>query len=191
MVVNETVNWSSGRLLEVRMYKRSIKDKDISDMRSTIQDQLEDRSPSKRKVLELERELMNAKKCPYDAATCAACGGIVNWMGVGALDVALTGGPACVSAVAKFCNAHPENSRCACWNATNPEYHGTCRNVRAAFGDKDALPKCPEIERPVVAKPQPQPQPPMKKCHIESESESDSESESEYSSDSSCSSDSD
>lgn len=197
MAVNETGNWRSGRLLEVRMYRRSIKYEDISDMRSTIQAQLEDRSPSQRKVRDLERKLRNAQKCPYDAAACAACGGIVDWMGVGALDVALTGGPACVSAVAEFCNANPEHSRCTCWNASNPEYHGTCRNVRAAFGDKDALPKCPEAEEVKVNmhhhphhETRKRTKPKSKMCKIGIESESESEYDDSSSSSDSSSSDS-
>jgi hypothetical protein len=209
MAVNESGNWKAGRLLEVRIYDRGIRYDDIAAMRSSIQAELEERSPGHRRFRDAERRLREAQKCPFDAKTCAACRGIVDWMGIGAIDAALSGGPACVAAVAEFCGAHPEHPRCACWNAANPEYHGKCRNIRAAFGDKDAIPVCKpaapskqpaeptRISRPRQQQRQQQPKP-HRRSHntcradftTDSESSESSESDSEESVSSHSSSDS-
>jgi hypothetical protein len=202
MVVNESANWRSGRLLEVRVYSRAVNYEDIAGIRSLVQTRLQERSPSHRHIRDLQDQINAARKCPYDAKTCAACSGISDWMGVGAMDVAVTGSASCVAAIAEFCGRHPEHPRCSCWSPSNPEYHRKCRAVRAAFGDKDAMPIC-RPQQPPAPKPAPAPAPaPIKprpnphssKCYAkvrDSDSDSDSDSDGDdldYDSDTSSSS---
>jgi hypothetical protein len=139
MTVNGGGDWSAN-LLALLMYPYALVDTDVVALYAHFRARLRLYDPEYVRLQQLVQGAAAAKACPYDAATCGACGGVLDWSGAGADTVVTSGGPGCLRAIDRFCAADPTHPRCSCWDLSNPEYGRGCSAYRGLF----AAPAAPE-----------------------------------------------
>jgi len=80
-----------------------------------------------------ERAAEKAAECPYDVATCAACGGVTDWSDP---QMQAGSGEMCKASVGAYCEKRAtSDSRCRCWDRGSAAYAtGDCSAYRCLFG---------------------------------------------------------
>lgn len=68
-------------------------------------------------IKSLVAQINNANACPYDKPTCDICSGVTDWNNMS--NFILNAGPECMSAIDKYCTAHPTAEMCTCWNSSS------------------------------------------------------------------------
>jgi len=164
MMINKGGRWSAN-LMEVRMERRYLGNREIQIYADRLRNQLNEYDPETVEKRKLERQLDKTRQCPYDDTTCAVCGGIDDWSSeAGGIDsVAISGGKQCLSAINRFCSKNPKHARCSCWDATNAEYDFACKSYRNIFDPNHKDPTCAPPAKPPVDVPPPPPPPPPDK----------------------------
>ena len=163
MKINGAANWPAN-LVAFGVFDYALGQSDIGDLWEHYKSILAQYDPQAQALAKAKTALEQAVSCPYDAATCSACGGITDWSA--ASDSLFSGGSssaACLSSINSYCTANPTASRCSCWNKSNPSYSGSCVKIRSAYSGAP-LPKssstCPTSSSPPPPPPPPPPTPP-------------------------------
>lgn len=130
MTINGQGNWN-GNIFAFGLYSRALDDKDASSLYDVYKTAFRSFDPE---YIALQARLGEAdrlRSCPYDAATCSACGGITDW--TNPTLVLANGGTPCLRQIDTFCTSNPQHARCSCWSTSNPDYDTTCRVYRSVF----------------------------------------------------------
>lgn len=129
MIINPTSNWPTN-LQTFGIYNRAFTETDITTLYSHYRELLKLYDPF---YVDLMNQLKNnddTKKCPYDAATCAKCGTVTDWSNFATV---MAADKSCTSAVNAFCVNNIHHEKCACWDASNPQYNTSCTSIRGFF----------------------------------------------------------
>lgn len=137
MSINESGNLGAN-ILTFSIFARALSDSDLTAWHKHYTDTLKQFDASYRDMSETLRLAKAASSCSFDPSTCAACGGVKDWSNMSNI---LLAGPACLTAIDKYCTANPSSARCECWNLNNPAYATTCLPLRAAFAGTQVVPK--------------------------------------------------
>ena len=153
MLVNAAANWNAN-LLAFGVWSKALGDADLGALYVHYSNALRQFDPDYQRLKRATDAAALATSCPYDAKTCAACGGVTDWSA--ASDALYTaGGTACHTAIDKFCTANPSSPRCRCWDTSNPEYGRGCASYRSVFSSAGGpAATCP---KPSSAPPPPNP----------------------------------
>ena len=143
MTINSQGTWN-GNIFAFGLYSRALDERDASSLYDVYKTTFRAFDPE---YIALQARLSEAdrlRSCPYDSATCAACGGITDWTNPTLL--LANGGTPCLRQIDSFCTANPQHGRCSCWSTSNPDYDTTCRVYRSVFsGVQPKLPTIPTI----------------------------------------------
>ena len=145
MAINGGGNWSAN-VLAVGVYASALGDSELGELYTHYTATLREHDPvyqAGKAQAELARQ---ATACPFDASTCAACGGVTDWSAASP-SIITSGGQSCLSSIDRFCTANPQHPRCSCWDSSSPEYGRGCVAYRAVFSGKTH--DCPAV--PAVA----------------------------------------
>lgn len=135
MVINRFQNWK-GSIFNFGVINEAIPDNEISSLFNAMyaeyiklnSDEYMDLVENYNKLIEA---LNTSSKCPYDEATCTACGSITSWSDISQI---LGATDECKKAIATFCVANPTHPQCKCWNKTSTDYgSSTCSIYRDVF----------------------------------------------------------
>jgi hypothetical protein len=137
MSINESGNLGAN-ILTFSIFARALSDSDLTAWHTHYTNTLKQFDASYRDMSETLRQAKAASSCGFDPSTCAACGGVKDWSNMSNI---LLAGPACLTAIDKYCTANPSSARCECWNLNNPAYATTCLPLRAAFAGTQVVPK--------------------------------------------------
>jgi hypothetical protein len=149
MVINGAANWNAN-LLTFGVFSYAFADTDVSALYQHYRGVLRGFDPA---YVAMQAQLAAASAataCPYDATTCATCGGVTDR--TNPLALASAAAP-CRAQINSFCAATPSHSRCTCWNLSNPQYNQpVCQSIRGMFGEVQK-PNCPPLPPPRPPKP--------------------------------------
>jgi len=85
---------------------------------------------AQRRTTDLHTALNAIKACPYDQQTCNQCE-ITDWSKV---DAILNAPLSCRSGIHKYCDVHPKDPACRCWDKNSDMYKASqCQNWRNVF----------------------------------------------------------
>ena len=133
MAINSDGKWNAS-LIAFGLVSRALGDGDLAALHGHFVATLREYNPEYRRLRVLTEAATKARSCPFDATTCGACGRVADWSASsGALFA--SGGASCLKSIHEYCVAHPSESRCSCWNTSNPEYAGSCAPYRTLFAD--------------------------------------------------------
>ena len=157
MSINKEGRWNAS-LVAFGLVNRSLGDADFASLYEHYVATLREYDAEYQRLRKLTEAAEKAKSCPFDAATCTACGGVKDWSAASG-SLFASGGITCLTSIHRYCSAHPGEARCSCWDTSNPEYAGNCAPYRALFSEA-GRPKVVVVPPPVVAPPSCAPPPP-------------------------------
>lgn len=133
-VVNSGANWAA-TLVALGIFSRALGDADVGALYSHYVAALGEYDQSRAALRRAQADAAAATACPYDDATCAACGGVADWSASSdaVFSASGPGGSACRAAIHGYCSATPSAQRCNCWDTANPSYGGSCAPYRSMF----------------------------------------------------------
>ena len=160
--LNGRGNWNAN-LLAFAAYPRRLGDLEVAAAYAHFSSALLQFDPEHLRLAGLLADAAKARSCPFDPATCGACGGVKDWSA--AADSVVTQGTECLRAIDRFCSANPQHPRCTCWDLANPEYGGTgCTYYRTVFNGAPIVVEAPKPAVPAPVLPPPVVPPPPSSC---------------------------
>jgi hypothetical protein len=142
MTVNGEGQWNAS-LVALGLVNRALGDADLAALYDHYSRALQEYDPQFQALQALAASAATARSCPFDAATCGACSAVQDWSAASGAPFSTGGSAACLTAIDGYCRAHPTESRCACWDSSNPEYAKACATYRALFANGGAPPPPP------------------------------------------------
>ena len=132
MTINQGGNWN-GRIFTFVMYSKALDDRDVTHFYDMYKTQFLEFDPAYQDMKRRLDDATKIKSCPFDATTCASCGGTKDWTNFG--DMAGSG-TSCLRAIDRYCTLNPSHAKCSCWSTSNPEYGTSCMAYRSAFDSR-------------------------------------------------------
>ena len=141
MIINSQQNLQA-HIYNFGVFNRAIQDHTISDLYLSIQTEiqkgnqlLQDLAAT---ITNLQNQLANKGKCPYDNTTCAACSAVKDWTNVSSIILNAT--PECLQAINAYCTKNPSNNICSCWNPQNIlSQTNQCRSYVSIFSGQSCV----------------------------------------------------
>jgi hypothetical protein len=149
MTVNGTANFP-GRIATFGVLARDVPLAEVVAWYNQFRAVLEQFDPAYQAYQRVLEDANAAKRCPFDAATCAACGGVRDWTSTASI---VASGQGCLNAYARYCTDNPGARKCECWDVASPAHATpTCAAMRATFSGTPLCPAPPPADADRIEK---------------------------------------
>jgi len=139
MVINEGGRWN-GNIATFGAYDRALGERDITNLHDHYASIFQRQDSAFADMANQMESLRRAKLCPYDEATCEACGNVGDWTDT--QNVISVVNEQCKDAITTYCRANPGKAQCSCWDPKNSAYDTTCKTFRCLMGGTNLQPEC-------------------------------------------------
>jgi hypothetical protein len=120
IMLNRTKNLK-GRIFNFGIINRAVPDYMRSDIVTNVRVEMQKSNMQmvelQQRIDALQAQLVAGRVCPYGQETCEKCkASITDW---GNMTQIMNAPKSCLDSINKYCQNHPNNDECVCWNPSN------------------------------------------------------------------------